>query len=193
MENSDTAQNNEKDVKQEPTEKIIQPLTSSQANTNQLTRPSLTNKPAMDTRSIYPEARTEITGTSSNNASQAFAIGTMQHKSTEANQLVCLRVKSVLIIGILLLLTSLYSMITALGTSYGTFVLILGLIQLLMAMGLLTSKDHHNVSLILKIFVILQAITCLLSLGNPIAFVITGVGLILLCYAYLRVKSLSYY
>jgi hypothetical protein len=177
---------------QRPTEKIIQPVNISSDNPQQQNI-ALINTSKVDTNSIYPNATAGITDTNIN-ASQAFAMNTVQAKTKESNRLVCLRVKSVLIIGLLVALSSIYTIIEGLRATNGTVILVvLGLVQLAMSFGLLFSKDHNTVALLLKIFLVLQVVGLFMSLANPTRLVINGVVLIFLCYAYFRVRSLSYY
>jgi len=148
----------------------------------------------INTASIYPQASAENSDESMN-SSQKFATLTMQAKSKDADRLVCLRVKAVLVVGILNLLGGLYSLFVGLGltSALGWIVIGIALVQIIMAAILLSSKDHNKVGLILKILLILFIINILTSLGNPVNLVISFVLLMVLIYTYYRVKSLSYY
>jgi hypothetical protein len=178
------------DANNRPTEIIIQPINP--LSLPQRQKPALINTPKLDTSSIYPNA-TASSDTNYKSSAEALALHEMEEKSQLANKPVSLRVKTVLVIGIVLALSSIYLINAGIGRPYGTFVFILGMIQLSMSLGLLLSNNVSTVSLLLKIFLVLQLISLFTSLANPAGLLISGIGAILLFYAYSRVKSLPYY
>jgi len=186
-----TAPSEASPVLKRPDEKIIQPVTLQSPTADQANHMSI-NAPRFDAASVYPEATKDISGPSTNTASQTAAIAFVKENAKEANRLICMRVKSVLVIGILLGLGGLSSLIVGLSASNGTVVVILALIQLGMAASLLTSKDQHTAAFILRVFLVLQAISLLLSLVNPVSFAESALAVFMLGYAYLRVNSLRY-
>lgn len=127
------------------------------------------------------------------NSAKHFALATAETRSKEANRLISMRVKSVLVIAIILLLTSLYSVVASAGQEGGTITLVVSLIELLLALSILTSRDKNTVGLILKIFLVFQLISLFFSFANPTALILSITGLLLLSYAYIRVKALPYY
>jgi hypothetical protein len=117
----------------------------------------------------------------------------MQAKTQDADRLVCMRIKSVLVISVIVALIALYEILASVGKRGGIILAIFGFVSLAMALGMVLSKDHHTVSLIIKIFLVLQLVSLALSLADPVGFIINGVCVAVLAYAYFRVKALRYY
>jgi len=74
------------------------------------------------------------------------------------------------------------------------FLISIGLvvIQLLLSVYLIVSRDNYRVAFILKIFLVLKILTVFSNLFNLTSLVISGLFLIFIWYVYSRVKNLNY-
>ena len=149
-------------------------------------------KPKLNPDSIYPTVE-ETQAHENLTPSQTLAIHDLKQRTVEAKKYVSLRVKAVLVIGILLALSAIYEIAAGFMIRNGIIISIIGGIELAMAAGLLFSKDHNTVGLLLKVLIILRLLSLFFSLANPTQFIINGVALLVLGWAYMRVKSLSFY
>lgn len=109
-----------------------------------------------------------------------------------------MRLKSLLIVGILLSLAAVINLVAALISldltkTISLVIVAVGLVGLGMSMYLLFARDHHTAAFVLKIFLVLQALAVFSNLANPIGLVISLSMLGLIWYAYARVKNLKYY
>jgi hypothetical protein len=120
-----------------------------------------------------------------------------------------MRVKSLLVLGIFYFINAaititLSSWLVYLGfdsfiTNIGKienilFIASIGLVvvQLILAVYLIFSKDNYRVAFILKIFLVLQLLSVLSNLFNLTALVVSSLFLIFIWYVYSRVKNLNY-
>lgn len=131
------------------------------------------------------------------NGEQQAALYEMRLRSTETNRFVYQRAKSLLVAAILLSLMSLYGLIRSFmsdDNSINFVALPVSLVTLGMSAYLFYARDHHLVSLVIKIFIIVQFINFFSSLySNVDIAVLNGIALAYLLFVYARVKSLKYY
>lgn len=168
----------------------------------------------IDASKIYPDAKLnplDNANESVNQAgqSQALAKAQIENQSADSNRAVSMRVKSLLVLGIFYFINAamtitISSWFVYLGfdnfiTNIGKvenilFLASIGLvvIQLILAVYLIISKDNYKVAFILKIFLVLQLLSVFSNLFNLTALVISGLFLIFIWYVYSRVKNLNY-
>ena len=168
----------------------------------------------IDASKIYPDAKLNPLDNANENAiqagqSQALAKAQVESQTAESNRAVSMRVKSLLVLGIFYFINAaititLSSWVIYLGfdsfiSDIGKienilFIASIGLVvvQLILAVYLIISKDNYRVAFILKIFLVLQLLSVLSNLFNLTALVISSLFLIFIWYVYSRVKNLNY-
>jgi hypothetical protein len=168
----------------------------------------------IDASKIYPDAKLNPLDNANENAtqagqSQALAKAQVESQTADSNRAVSMRVKSLLVLGIFYFINAaititLSSWLVYLGfdsfiTNIGKienilFIASIGLVvvQLVLAVYLIISKDNYRVAFILKIFLVLQLLSVLSNLFNLTALVVSSLFLIFIWYVYSRVKNLNY-
>jgi hypothetical protein len=168
----------------------------------------------IDASKIYPDAKLNPLDNVNENAtqagqSQALAKAQVESQTADSNRAVSMRVKSLLVLGIFYFINAaititLSSWLVYLGfdsfiTNIGKienilFIASIGLVvvQLILAVYLIFSKDNYRVAFILKIFLVLQLLSVLSNLFNLTALVVSSLFLIFIWYVYSRVKNLNY-
>ena len=151
-------------------------------------------RPSVDVASIYPEAAKDIDPTPSLGANASYALQMNEDVYRENSRPVSTRAKSLLVLGILSALSGLFYLVSALAlssnTPYKSVVVGVSLIQLGIDAYLLLSQSVSGVTLLLKIFLVLQLFSLISSIVNPIALVANGLMAMFLFYVYGTVKSL---
>lgn len=186
-------ESNNKVLAVRPQEHTIQPPNGSSVAKPEQTAQQST--PRVDTKTIYPEP---VAAQVAPDAAQQFATKTMQEKSQEANQRLSMRLKSLLIVGVLLSLAAAINLAAALTgldltKTISLVIVAASLVGLGMSVYLLFARDHHTAAFVLKIFLVLQALSVFSNLANPIGLAISISMLGLIWYAYARVKNSRYY
>ena len=167
----------------------------------------------IDVNTIYPEAKLNpVLNADENNQAvqnQSLAKQIVKDQSREANKPISIRVISLLFIALLLLINSAIALfglgaiifigfseiiknITNLATLFLISIFLIYLAEFLISLYLLFAKDNYRVAFILKIILVLQAISIFRSLTNLTSIVVTGLLFILTLYVYTRVKNLNY-
>ena len=202
--NQNTNLNNEKNEAKISDTPLSGNINSEAANSNS----------KIDASKIYPDAKLNPLDNANENAiqagqSQALAKAQVESQTAESNRAVSMRVKSLLVLGIFYFINAaititLSSWLIYLGFDSFTadigkienilFIASIGLVvvQLILAVYLIISKDNYRVAFILKIFLVLQLLSVLSNLLNLTALVISSLFLIFIWYVYSRVKNLNY-
>lgn len=168
----------------------------------------------LDPSTIYPEAKLNPLenadeNKNSANQNQSLAKAVVKQQSAESNRAVSMRVKSLLVLGIF------YFINAAITITFSSWLIYMGfdkfiadigkienilflisiglvIIQLLISVYLIVSRDNYRVAFILKIFLVLQILSVFSNLFNLTSLVISGLFLIFIWYVYSRVKNLNY-
>jgi len=177
-------------------QKVIQPLGTPSEPTTSEPEPT---KPKFNPSEIYPEPTKDaphINNSGNFNTNQAFAVAASQADAQESNKLICMRVKTLLVVIVIYVLSTLGVLVAAIRREDSLPYVIALIIQIIIVSVLILSRNKDTVALILKILLVLQLINLFFSvpaiLFNPISFIFTAAMVGLLGYAYTRVKSLRY-
>jgi hypothetical protein len=150
-------------------------------------------RPKIDAASIYPEVTKDIEPIPSIGSNAQFALKTTEKVYEENNRPVSMRVKSLLVLGILYIISLVpYLVVIYFSASSTGRSIMFGvvLLQLALSVYLLFSKSASGVALLLKIFLVLQLINLVLSFVNPVALILNAIMAAFLFYVYGSVKSL---
>lgn len=123
---------------------------------------------------------------------QKAALLLVKTRTADVDRLLRHRVKLLLPATIVILLVSFYNLIRSIWDLTNPYAVLFSLVIIGLTTYLLYARDHHTAGIVIKIIMLTQFIMGFGFLYSPTIFMINCVGLIILLFVYLRIKTLSY-